>query len=262
MVDTKRTVVAACEVSGKDRYVAYIASRLTDMLEKDAGHFEDLQLTVTLVDIEPRTSIATLHVVAYLELNADFRGARLHKTFAGRYLEEAVDTNPLTGCLLPLLGGFGQALAAFQNLTRNFTLDDVPQEWVERAIDNCLLEVVIALDRFVGCESMAVVIFRYLNRISWIGAALLGTVCAGWFAVQGAIWLGLFFGLALAVLIFLFIRLLRPLLLPATFWREEPLGRKVCNAYGVSTVWGLRFVSLLFLAMLAAAVYVMYVLDK
>jgi hypothetical protein len=232
------------------------------MLEKDAGHFEDLQLTVTLVEIRPRTSIATLHVVTYLEVNADSRGARLHKKFAGRYLEEAVDTNPLTGCLIPFLGGLGQALAAFQNLTRTFTLNDVPPEWVERAIDNCLLEVAVALDRFVGCESMAVVFFRYLNRMSWMGAALLGTACAGWFAVQGATWLGLFFGLLLAVPMFLAIRLLRPLLLPATFWREEPLGRKVWHAYGVSTVWGMRFVSLLLLAMLAAAIYVTYVLAK
>ncbi len=141
-------------------------------------------------------------------------------------------------------------------------LADVPSEWVERAIDNCLLEVAVALDRFVGYESMAVVFFRYLNRMNWMGAALLGTACAGWFAVQGAPWLGLFFGLMLAVPVFLAIRLLRPLLLPASFWREEPLGRKVLRSYGVSTVWGMRFVSLLLLTLLAAAVYLTCILAK
>jgi hypothetical protein len=249
-------------VPGKHQYVAYLASQLSDMLETDVGHFEDLRLTVTLLQIRPRTSIATLHVVAYLEVDAEFRGARLHRTFAGRHLEEAVDTSPLTGCLLPLMGGLGHLLATVQNLTRNFTVDDVPPKWIECAIDNCLLEVAVELERFVGCESMAVVRFRHLNQMSWMCAALVVAICTGWFAVQGAIWPGLFFGLLLALPMFLTIRLLRPLLLPATFWREEPLGLKVRRAYGVSTVWGMRFLSLLFLVMLATAVYITLVLAR
>ena len=258
---SKLQVTAACDVPRIDRYLNFIESQVNKMLQKGAEPIGGLQLTVTLVNIRTRTSLETRQVYVTLEVDAIYNGSRLNRKFNGKYFESSEAS--AAGCLAFFLGPLGVIVVLAQYLTRSFSIDEAPPEWIVRALDNCLIDLGIALDRLIDRQSEDVTFFNTLNSLSWFAPLFVAVPCAGWLAIRESKEAAIGVGLLLLLATFLTVRLLRSLLLPASFWIEEPLGQRVLRAYGVSTVWGLRLISLLCITGIAAVICVtlLFILD-
>ncbi len=221
------------------------------MLQKYAEPIGDLKLTVTLGEIRTRTSIDAHQVLVALKVDAIYNGSRLNRTFNGKYFDSSESS--AVGCLAFLFALPTAIIELAHHLTQSFAIDDVPPEWIAQAIDNCLIDLGIALDRLMERESEDAAFFKSFNRMSWLAPLFVGAPCAGWVAIRESKEAALVVGLLVLVATFLTARFLRSLLMPASFWIGEPLGQRVLRAYGVSTVWGVRLISLLCIAGLATA---------
>jgi hypothetical protein len=252
----KLEVVAACDVPQIERYVSFVESRVDQMLRKGTLPFGDLQLTVTLARIRTRTTIDTRQVLVDLEVDANFNGVRLNKEFSGKYFESGEGS--IAGCLAVFLGPFGLIIALAQYLAQSFVIDDVPPEWIAQALDNCLVDLGVALDRLLERESENVAFFNSLNRLSWLAPLFFAVPCAVWLAIRESNAAAVVVGIIVLAATFLTVRLLRTLLLPASFWIEESLGQKILRGYGVSTVWGARLVSLICITGIGAVICVTF----